>query len=189
MLFERSTIERWAGHFAELLRQSTMNPQVTLGSVGFLTAAEQEQLLTQFNESQQFNHDNGTAAVLSRGMDMTLHAMFEDQAAKTPERLAVECGEDALTYRELNERANRLARVVRRYGAGPESLVAVQLERSVNMAIALLAVLKAGAAYLPISPQDPAERVRFLLENSGATLLLSGTAQEAASCPVLGLDD
>ncbi|WP_407873315.1 non-ribosomal peptide synthase/polyketide synthase [Paenibacillus melissococcoides] len=192
MLFERSTIERWAGHFAELLRQITRDPQVPLGSVSFLTAAEQEQLLTQCNELTQFNElgqlkDNGTDVELPRGM--TLHAMFEEQAAKTPERLAVVCGDDALTYRELNERANRLARVVRRYGAGPESLVAVQCERSVNMAVALLAVLKAGAAYLPISPQDPTERLKFLLEDSGATLLLSGTMQGAVSCPVLGLDD
>ncbi|WP_374017555.1 amino acid adenylation domain-containing protein, partial [Paenibacillus thiaminolyticus] len=192
MLFERSTIERWAGHFAELLRQITRHPQATLESVSFLTAAEQEQLLTQFHELMQFcelGQFNGTAVELPRDMDITLHAMFEEQAAKTPERLAVVCGEDALTYRELNERANRLARVVRRYGAGPESLVAVQLERSVKMVVALLAVLKAGAAYLPISPQDPVERVRFLLENSSATLLLSGTVQEAVSCPMLGLDD
>ncbi|MCY9523581.1 amino acid adenylation domain-containing protein, partial [Paenibacillus apiarius] len=150
-----------------------------------LTAAEQEQLLTQFHELGQFN-DSGTTAALLR--DMTLHALFEQQAAKTPERLAVVCGDDSMTYRELNERANRLARVVLRYGAGPESLVAVQCERSVDMAIALLAVLKAGAAYLPISPQEPAERVQFLLEDSGATVLLSASAQEA-SCPVLGLDD
>ncbi|MFW5438909.1 non-ribosomal peptide synthetase, partial [Paenibacillus apiarius] len=185
VLFERATIERWAGHFAELLRQITRDPQVTLGSVSLLTAAEQEQLLTQFHELGQFN-DSGTTAALLR--DMTLHALFEQQAAKTPERLAVVCGDDSMTYRELNERANRLARVVLRYGAGPESLVAVQCERSVDMAIALLAVLKAGAAYLPISPQEPAERLQFLLEDSGATLLLSSSAQEA-SCPVLGLDD
>ncbi|MCY9523582.1 amino acid adenylation domain-containing protein, partial [Paenibacillus apiarius] len=142
-----------------------------------LTAAEQARLA-------QFNDTGGAEAP----RDTTLHALFEQQAAKTPERLSVVCGDDALTYRELNERANRLARAVLRYGAGPESLVAVQCERSVDMAIALLAVLKAGAAYLPISPQEPAERLQFLLEDSGATLLLSSTAQEAA-CPVLRLDN
>ncbi|WP_036702443.1 non-ribosomal peptide synthetase, partial [Paenibacillus sp. OSY-SE] len=178
VLFERATIERWAGHFVELLRQVTRDPQMTLGSVSLLTATEQEQLLAQFN-------DTGAGVPMPH---TTLHAMFEEQAAKTPERVAVVCGEDTLTYRELNERANRLARVVLSYGAGPESLVAVQCERSVDMAMGLLGVLKAGAAYLPISPQEPAERVQFLLENSGATVLLSSSAQETA-CPVLRLDD
>src|SRR4029079_6795120 len=102
-----------------------------------------------------------------------LHELFEGQAARTPEKVAVEFEESRLTYAELNGLANRLARRLRDMGVGPDVLVGVLMERSLETAVGLLAILKAGGAYLPLDPEYPRERVRFMLEDSGALVVLT----------------
>ncbi|WP_329619117.1 amino acid adenylation domain-containing protein [Streptomyces sp. NBC_01255] len=107
--------------------------------------------------------------------DRCIHAWFEDVAAATPDAVAVTAGNHSLSYRELNARANRLARHLRNLGVGPETLVALRLERTEHLVIAVLAVLKAGGAYVPIDPASPAERVALVLRDSAPHLLLTDT--------------
>ncbi|MCY9561644.1 amino acid adenylation domain-containing protein, partial [Paenibacillus apiarius] len=181
-LFERTTIERWAGHFTELLRQAVRHPQAMLGSIEVLTANEREELLVTFND---------TAVGLPA--EATLHKLFEKQAAKTPDTVAVVFEDHQLTYSELNERANRLARTLRAAGVESDGLVGIMAEPSLEMVVGILAILKAGGAYVPIDPAYPAERIRYLLEDSGASpLLLQTRFQEYASLfakALIRLDD
>ncbi|WP_327195507.1 non-ribosomal peptide synthetase, partial [Paenibacillus alvei] len=170
-LFERTTIERWAGHFTELLRQAIRHPQAMLGSIEVLTNDEREELLVTFND---------TAVELPA--EATLHKLFEKQAAKTPDTVAVVFEDHQLTYSELNERANRLARTLRAAGVEADRLVGIMAEPSLEMVVGIMAILKAGGAYVPIDPAYPAERIRYLLEDSGASpLLLQTRFQEYAS--------
>ncbi|WP_036667193.1 non-ribosomal peptide synthetase, partial [Paenibacillus sp. UNC217MF] len=181
-LFERTTIERWAGHFTELLRQAVRHPQAMLGSIEVLTANERDELLVTFND---------TAVGLPA--EATSHKLFEKQAAKTPDTVAVVFGNHHLTYSELNERANRLARTLRAAGVEADRLVGIMAEPSLEMVIGILAVLKAGGAYVPIDPAYPAERIRYMLEDSGASpLLLQTHLQDYASLfakALIRLDD
>src|SRR4051794_25950088 len=104
--------------------------------------------------------------------ELPLHRRFEIQAAKTPEAIAVSCGESHLTYRELNARAGRLAYRLRDEGVGPESLVGLCAERSIELIVGLLAILKAGGAYVPLDPAYPADRLGFQPDDCGAEVLL-----------------
>ncbi|WP_326101593.1 amino acid adenylation domain-containing protein [Paenibacillus alvei] len=170
-LFERTTIERWAGHFTELLRQAIRHPQAMLGSIEVLTTDEREELLVTFND---------TAVELPA--EATLHKLFEKQAAKTPDTVAVVFEDHQLTYSELNKRANRLARTLQAAGVEADRLVGIMAEPSLEMVVGILAILKAGGAYVPIDPAYPSERIRYLLEDSGASpLLLQTRFQEYAS--------
>ncbi|WP_235332399.1 non-ribosomal peptide synthetase, partial [Paenibacillus terrae] len=114
--------------------------------------------------------------------DKTIIDLFEEQVARTPEAVAVVCGDERLTYRELNERANRLAWTLREKGVGRESIVAIMAERSLEIIVGLWGTLKAGGAYLPIDPGHPEKRIRFMLENSGTKWLL------ACECPAWAMD-
>ena len=112
-----------------------------------------------------------------------MHQLIEAQVARTPDALALVCGEHHLTYRELNRRANQLAYHLLGLGAGPEHLVGVCLPRSLDLVIALFAILKTGGAYLPLDPGYPAERLSFMLQDSQATLLLTQPqADQRARC-------
>src|SRR2546428_11848261 len=101
------------------------------------------------------------------------HHLFEQQAARTPDAVAVVCGDETLTYRELNERANQAAHYLRRSGIGPDALVAVCMERTPLLVIALLAVWKAGGAYVPLDPAYPKERLEFMLHDANARVLIT----------------
>jgi len=147
-----------------------------------LDAAERAQVLREWND---------TAAEVAAA---TLPGLFEAQAARTPDGIAVACGDAAVTYGELNGQANRLARLLARHGAGPESVVAVVLERSPQLIAGLLAVLKAGAAYLPVDPVYPADRIAFMLTDAGPVCVitgteLAGTLPGSAAVPVLAIDN
>ncbi|NEW07888.1 amino acid adenylation domain-containing protein [Paenibacillus sp. SYP-B3998] len=161
-LFLPETIERFASHFIKTLKSIAGNSDQTLGEVYVLTAPEQEVLLGEFND---------TAAPYPK--EHTIHGLFEEQVERTPDRVAVIMGEEQLTYRELNEQANRLARVLREKGVGPDRIVGIAVHRSLEMIIGLMAIHKAGGAYLPIQPEDPVDRVLFTLEDSGAVLILT----------------
>ncbi len=161
-LFEAATIARWAGHFQVLLEGLTADPKRRVSDLPLLSAAEREQLLVEWNQPPEDYPDEGF-----------VHHLFEEQAAKTPDAVAVVFEGETLSYRELNGRANRLARHLRRLGAGPEVLVGISAERSFEMVVGLLAILKAGSAYVPLDPSLPAERLSYMIEDAGIELLLT----------------
>jgi amino acid adenylation domain-containing protein len=161
-LFERATIARWKGHFEVLLEGLTADPKRRVSELPLLTGREREQLLAEWNRPPVDYPEEGF-----------VHRLFEAQAERTPEAVAVVLAGEALSYRELNARANRLARRLRRLGAGPETLVGIRAERSFEMVVALLAVLKSGSAYVPLDPALPAERLSFMIADAGIELLLT----------------
>ncbi|HEX7773782.1 MAG TPA: amino acid adenylation domain-containing protein, partial [Pyrinomonadaceae bacterium] len=160
--FDAETISRMLGHFRQLLRAIATDPQQRVGDLSLLTDSERQQLLYEFND---------TAAEFPR--DVCLHQLIEQQVARTPDQVAVISEEEQLSYRELNERANQLAHHLRSLGVKTESPVGILLERSIEMVVALLGVLKAGGAYVPLDPKYPSERVRFLLEDSRVSVLIT----------------
>ncbi|MGW5498210.1 amino acid adenylation domain-containing protein [Streptomyces olivaceoviridis] len=167
-LFTEDTARRMAGHFTNLLAAATARPHSTLSEVEMLDAGERHRILTEWND---------TASPVPTA---TLHGLFEQRAAQDPDAVAVVCGTDALTYRQLDERANRLAHRLRAVpGIGPDVPVGVCLERSPAMVWTLLGILKAGAAYVPLDPEHPAERLAYLVTDSGAPLVVTDTAHAA----------
>ncbi|MFL5382416.1 MAG: amino acid adenylation domain-containing protein, partial [Longimicrobiaceae bacterium] len=160
-LWEAATMRRLVGHFTRLVEQAAADPDARISRVTLLNEAERRQVVEEWN---------ATAAEIPR---KCLHELFAEQAARTPEALAVVSGEDALGYRELDACANRLARRLAGLGAGPEVRVGICLERGPEMVVAMLAVLKAGAAYLPLDPDYPAERLAYMLADSGARVLVT----------------
>jgi amino acid adenylation domain-containing protein len=161
-LFDGATIRRMLEHFAMLLEAAVTDPSASLSALPLLTDQERRQLLFQWNETRR-----------DFPRDRCVHELFEEQTARAPEAVALVCGGERLTYAELNARANQLARHLRACGVGPEARVGILLERSVEMAVSLLAILKAGGGYVAFDPSYPAERLRYMLEDSGVTLLLT----------------
>jgi amino acid adenylation domain-containing protein/non-ribosomal peptide synthase protein (TIGR01720 family) len=161
-LFERSSIERLAGQFTRLLESAVADPKRRIGELALLSDEERETLLSAWNRTDR-----------EFPREQTVVGLFEDQVAKAPEAIAVVFEEERLSYGELDSRANRLARRLVELGAGPDCPVGILLPRSSSMVVAQLAVLKAGAAYLPLDPSYPAERLRFMLGDSRARVLLT----------------
>jgi len=161
-LFEASTIAGMAQHFRNLLRGVVAAPGEKIEELPLLTEAERHSLAGELNRT-------ASDYPLERGV----HELFEDQVARNPEGTAVVFEGSRLSYRELNERANRLAHYLRRLGAGPEMHVGLCLERGPEMIVALLGVLKAGAAYVPLDPSYPPERLEFMLRDAEIPVLLS----------------
>jgi amino acid adenylation domain-containing protein len=175
-LFDAATIARLAGHFTTLLAGWIDEPRRRLGDLPLLTAAERHQLLVEWNPGPAAP-DPGRSC---------LHDLFETQVDRAPEATALSLNGERLTYGELDRRANRLARHLQAAGVRPGDRVALLLERSAEMVAAILAVLKAGAAYVPLDPAYPAERLAFTLEDSGASLLIieGETEKELAASAV-----
>ena len=173
-LFDAVTAERILGHFGLLLEGLAAAPGRVAEDLPLLGAAERHQALVEWN----------VVARPARPL-VALHRLFEAQAAARPAAVALVCGEERVTYGELDVRANRLARHLRALGVGAESLVALCLERSVDQVVAVLAVLKSGGPYLPLEPGYPAERLAFTLADSAARWLVT-TATIAAVLPAGG---
>ena len=152
---------RMAGHFLALLAAAAAEPLRPLSELPALTAAERHQILVEWAGPRQTWPDVGFGELLAA------------QAARSPESIAVVCDGERLSYRDLDARSDRLAWHLRRLGAGPEVAVAISVERSIDMVVGLLGILKTGAAYLPIDPLNPRERQSFMLEDCGAALLLT----------------
>jgi amino acid adenylation domain-containing protein len=161
-LFERTTIERMAGHLGRLLKAAVTDQERGIGELPLLGAAESAQLLAAWNDT-----------AVARPPGALIHGLFEAQAARTPQAVAVSQGGEFLTYGELEERSNRLARRLRRLGVGPDVAVGLHVERTPRMVVALLGILKAGGAYVPLDPSHPAERLRMVVEDSGIRVLVT----------------
>ncbi len=161
-LFEAGTIARMAGHFGTLLKAAAKEPDRPVAELTLLSAGERRQVIETWN-----------ATHVEYPLDTCLHRHIEAQVERTPEAIAVVFEDRAVSYRELNEQADRLARRLRGWQVGPETLVGLCLERSVEMVVGLLAVLKAGGAYVPLDPEYPAERLAFMVKDSDATVLLT----------------
>ena len=161
-LFDAPTIARFVGQLTRLLAGAVAAPEQDLRSLPLLSAAEEQQLVVEWSGT-------GSEAV----GDLFLPELFLAQAARTPEAVAVRFGLQTVSYRELAERAGRLASRLRGLGIGPESLVAICLERSVEMMVAILGTLQAGGAYLPLDPGSPAERLAFMVADAGTAVLLT----------------
>src|SRR5262249_32896907 len=159
-LFEAATIERLLGHYRMLLEGIVADPEQRIGELPLLTTAERRQLLVEWNDT-----------ATDDPQDQCAHELFEEQVDKTPNAVAVAYEARQLTYRELNAQANRLAHRLRELGVGPETLVALCIERSPEMVVAVLGILKAGGAYVPLDPAHPTARLAFLLEDSRPSVL------------------
>ena len=181
-LFDPATVERIAGHLAHAVEAIVADPEVTVARLDVLTAAERDRVLVEWNDT-----DHAVPPA-------TLPELVEAQVARTPDLPAVVVEGDAVGYAELDALANRLAWLLIRRGAGPERIVALALPRSAEIVVAQLAVAKAGAAFLPVDPAYPAERIAFMLTDAAPVLVV--TLAELAPqlpCPqgtaVLALDD
>ncbi|SCY85738.1 non-ribosomal peptide synthase domain TIGR01720/amino acid adenylation domain-containing protein, partial [Rhodococcus erythropolis] len=178
-LFDESTVVEFGDRLVRTFRAVTADPTVAVGDVDILVDGERN-LLSRFSAGQ-----------IDRGVDSTLSAWFDDAAARFGDRIAVRFGGESLSYAELSVRSNRLARRLIAQGCGPESLVAVALPRSADLVVALLAVVKSGAGYLPVDPSYPADRVEFMLADAAPVAAISWSGRELvlpAGLPVVDID-
>ncbi len=160
-LFEGDRIERMLGHYKTMLEGIVAAPDAPVGALPILTGAERHELLLDWNRTRT-----------SYPRERCVHELFEEQVERSPDATAVVCGDQMLTYRQLNERANQLAHRLRGLGVGPEVVVGILTERSLPMVTALLATLKAGGAYLPLDLGYPQERIAFMLQDANVSHLL-----------------
>ncbi|KPV61276.1 bacitracin synthetase, partial [Paenibacillus sp. A3] len=180
-VYEQASIERIHGHLVHLMEQVAANPNIRVDELELITPQEKAQILNIWND---------TAVDYPR--EKTIYQVFEEQAARTPDRTALVFEDRQLTYAELNERANRLARTLRAEGVQPDQLVGIMVERSLDMIVGILGIWKAGGAYVPIDPEFPEDRIRYMLEDSGAKILLTQghlPGHPAFGGKVVNLDD
>ncbi|MCC5648478.1 amino acid adenylation domain-containing protein [Nostoc sp. XA013] len=160
--FDDDAITRMLGHLGNLLAGMVTNPQQRLSDLPLLTEAEKHTLLVEWNNTE-----------IDYPQDQCIHQLFEAQVEKTPDAIAVIFQEQSLTYRELNKKANQLAYYLQKLGVGPEILVGICVERSLEMIVGLLGILKAGGAYLPLDPVYPQERLAYMLADAQVSVLLT----------------
>ena len=178
-LFDAQTIRRLCGHYLTLLEAITREPDRRISTLPMLTEAERRQVIEVWNQT-----------AVTYPAPRCVHELVEEQARIRPESLAAESNGRQLTFRELDERAENLAGRLRNHGVRAGSLVAVYLARSIEMLVGLLAVWKAGGAYMPIDPEYPTERIRFMLDDSKAAVVLTEKSQtlSVSDTPVVHLD-
>ncbi|MFD6157043.1 amino acid adenylation domain-containing protein [Nocardia sp. NPDC060256] len=160
-LFDRSTVEAMVGRFVRILRQIVSDPAAPVGSIDVLDTDERERVLHRWNDTAVSVVDN------------TMVGLIRAQVARTPDAVAVVCGDTEISYRELDTRAGQLARVLISRGVGPDTIVAVALPRSADLIVALLAVLQAGGGYLPIDPAYPSDRLAFILTDAAPVVVVT----------------
>ncbi|MCK4258505.1 MAG: non-ribosomal peptide synthase/polyketide synthase [Halanaerobiales bacterium] len=165
-LFKKSTMEKFTEHFCNVIKGVITNPEITIGDIEILSEKEKQQIIYDFNDTKTDNPKHAT-----------MHHFFEEQVFKSPEKVALKYKEKEMTYIELNEKANQLARFLRDKGVKPNTIVGICVERSFEMIIGLLGILKAGGAYLPIDPEYPVERIEFMLQDTKAKILLASSHQ------------
>ncbi|MBM2804326.1 MAG: non-ribosomal peptide synthetase, partial [Deltaproteobacteria bacterium] len=161
-LFKRDRIERMARHFQTLLAGIAVAPDQSIATLPVMTEPERQQILFQWN-----------ATTAEYPKDKCIDKLFEEQVEKTPNAIAVDFEDKQVTYRELNRKANQLAHYLISLGIGPEKLVGICVERSVEMVVGLLGILKAGGAYVPLDPAYPKERLRFMLDDARVSAVVT----------------
>jgi len=164
-LFDHASMERWLTHYRTLLEAIVEQPETAVSRLRLLSESARRQILVEWNGTRTDDP-----------LDRCLPQLFEEQVARTPEAIAADSQGSVLTYAELNQRANRLAHHLRSLGVGPDAVVAILMERSLDLLTCLMGIMKAGGAYLPLDTGLPTSRVAFMLENSGAALLLTNGA-------------
>jgi amino acid adenylation domain-containing protein len=160
-LFERATIERLLGHFQMMLMSVVADPDQRVAALPLLTECECKQLLDDWNATQA-----------AYPLDQCFHRLFESQVALTPDLIAVSCEQERLSYQQLNQRANRVARRLRAFGVGPDVVVGLLADRGIDLLTMILAIFKAGGAYLPLDPRHPNQRYIQVLSQSQSPLVL-----------------
>ena len=168
-LFDAATIERMAGHWQTLAVRALTTPEQEISQLPLLTVKEREELLIDWNQTE-----------VKYPTDKNIYQLFESQAKENPDAIAVVFEGEELTYRELNQKANQLARYLQTLGVKPEVLVGICIERSLEMVIGLLGILKAGGAYVPFDPHYPEERLSYMLDDSKVEVLLSQQSLESS---------
>ena len=161
-LFDAATVERMAEHFVVLLEGIVANSDDEIALLPLMTSAERRRMLVEWNETQ-----------IDYPAAQCIHQLFEEQVTRTPTATALAFGGERITYEELNRRANQLAHYLRELGVGPEVVVGICVERSIEMVVGLLGILKAGGAYLPLDPSYPLERLSFMLEDAAVSIVLT----------------
>jgi len=180
-LFEPTTAARFLSHFTTLLESIAANPDQCIDDLSILDQDENHLLLDEWNQTKR-----------EYPQHLCIHQLFEQQVEKTPDNVAIVFEHRSLTYKELNTRANQLAHHLRTLGVGAETLVAIGCERSVEIVVGMLGILKAGAAYVPLDPSYPPDRLAYMLEDSAAPVLLTqswlNTSLPNGSAKIINLD-
>ena len=182
-LYKGETIERMISHYINLLGSIVTSPENQLSYLGMLSIAEEERLLIDFNDTQ-----------VAYPNDKSIAALFQEQVIKTPEAIAIIFEEQQVTYQALNVRSNQLGRYLQERGVNAGTMVPVLLERGIDIVVAILAILKAGGAYVPINPDYPADRISFMLDDTGGRVVvtsgkLKGTLSKTSGINMILLDD
>ena len=174
-----ASVERLLNHLGTALSEMLADPLRSCAQISLLSEAERDQLLVQWNRTER-----------EYPQDRCIHELFAEQAARTPQGIALQYEEQSLSYAELEARANQLAHYLRSLGVGPDVIVGLCVERSIEMVVGLLGILKAGGAYLPLDPEYPPERLAFMLEDAQASVLLTQSAlrDRASAHTVVFLD-
>ena len=165
-LFKEDFINNLSNHYINILNTILENSDIKIADINMLSEAETNKILYEFNNTKM-DYPN----------DKTIVQLFEEQVAKTPDNIAVVFEEQKLTYKELNEKANSLARFLNHNDIGKSDIVPVLMNRSIDLIISMLGIIKSGAAYLPISPEMPAERIDYIIQNSNAKVIITKSSQ------------
>jgi fengycin family lipopeptide synthetase D len=163
-LFYRETVEMWVQHYLHVIKEVLANPNIQLGDIRMISQEESINLING-SHGKQTNYPQHT----------TLHQLFEEQVARTPDHIAIVFEDEQLTYDELNVKANRIAHLLRSKGVNRDQPVGLMVDRSLDMVISMLAILKAGGAYVPIDPAYPVDRIQYMIDNSDVRLVLAGS--------------
>ncbi|MFP3636687.1 amino acid adenylation domain-containing protein [Bacillus sp. SIMBA_033] len=161
-VYSETIIENLGIHLTRLMEQAAEDEHKKIGDLQLLSNEEKDRILSEFNQTET-----------DYPKDKTIQQLFMEQADRTPEQTAVVCGHETLTYRELNERSNQIARLLLQKGVQPETIVGIMADRSPEMIAGIIGILKSGAAYLPIDPEYPERRIKYLLEDSKTNLILT----------------
>ncbi|MGF9819232.1 amino acid adenylation domain-containing protein [Brevibacillus agri] len=181
-LFDNESMKRLLNHYLLLLKSVLVNPEQQIELVSFISDVELRQVLVEWNQKDSKYPD-----------DKCIHELFEEQVERTPDRVALAFEDKQLTYRELNQRANKLANYLIMKGVGPEVPVGICIDRSIDMVVGLLGILKSGGAYVPLDPRYPKDRLSFITQDTGLQLIVSNS-QLAVELPkhnatIIYLDD